>query len=58
MQHLPSKYIHVVVLNANSAKSYIPKHIPSRGIAGGLVVKVLEWVMYESFLGWPWIGLD
>ena len=27
------------MLNANSAKTYIPKHIPSRGIAGGLVVK-------------------
>ena len=47
MQHLPSKYIHVVVLNANSAKSYIPKHIPRRGIAGDLVVKVLEWVRLE-----------
>ena len=47
MQHLPSKYIHVVVLNANSAKSYIPRHIPSRGIAGDLVVEVLEWVRLE-----------
>lgn len=37
-------------VKCKQCKKLLPKHISSRGIAGGLVVKAIDWVWSEWFL--------